>query len=118
MIKFGSNTHQVLLILRSANGAPKTVSNITMISTKTKSSIMKAIKVLHKNGLVEEYGKHQAWQITNKGIEMLVYLARQQKTIKGRDDVDYNVWRTAENVRAARNRALARQQRVDMGVMS
>lgn len=110
MIKYGSNTHHILLMFRSANGTPKTVPHLKMISRKPKSDVERAIKMLLKHGLIEKHDAHVAWSITHKGNETLRYLARQSKTMKGKDNIDWEHWRTVENGRAAVVRARKREE--------
>lgn len=120
MIKYRSRSHYTLLQIRSGNTA-KTESELADIANQTPSTIKRAIAVLLRNKLIEEveatrtftYGHQKgqsytvpAYTVAPKGVETLLYLARQQER-QPQKSTEYNYEKLLE--RQARYRRMRRE---------
>jgi DNA-binding IclR family transcriptional regulator len=102
MIKYGSSSHHILLMLQSAKQAPKTVPTLCFISSKPKWKVERALDVLQRHGLVKPESRSTYW-ITDRGVEVLRDLSKQGRTMK-EDDNMVALYERTNILQAARKR--------------
>jgi len=120
-LKYGSVSHQILLVRKSADSAGKTLQNIMLITRRKENEIDKALDVLARNGYaarsqytVRDGGvtvTQPLWAITAKGQRQLTTLSRETPPTRGEKDViDFEHLKERDE-RQKERRRLARRAR-------
>lgn len=85
MIKYGSNTHHMLLMLQSNRGTPKTTATLSFISNKPRWLITRGLKSLTDKGLVTQV-KEDTYKVTAQGTDTLRSIAGEGDARNMKDD--------------------------------